>query len=109
MKYFLAHAATLFGVELGCVEIVALKGCAEGRDVMGCSYGPGALWYVETVDEVYKLVARESFEQWCLCVSEAIPSHVGDFVLVMLGLEAFHINVEDSQALRIAFFRIAAP
>ena len=50
----------------------------------------------------------ESLEQFAICFPDCIPTHVRNFVFMLLRNKTFHVHIKDIQAISPSFFGIPA-
>ena len=104
----LSHTPALLGVKLRGKEIVLVDGRTVGKDVIGHGNRMLADGHVVTVDEIDEVALMETFHQRRLELTDLVPPHCWDLVLMKGGLETLHINVEDAKAVGVAFLGMAA-
>ena len=80
----------------------------ERADVIGFGSGKFTDGHIITMYEIDKFITGESFEQVTLQAADGIPSHVGNFFLVLPRSKTFHIGIENTQTIDIPLFGEAA-
>ena len=108
VEYGFSYGTALFDVELGSIEIVAMQRGAERPYVIGNGCCIWCQRHIIAVHKIDILPFESGREHLLIDRHDRVPAHVRHLLLVIFGAKTFHIGIENTQAIDLTFFGVAA-